>query len=64
MKNYPYSKTEKKLNKKRLSVFAILILWFIFVTPFVEETDWFFEITTQMIPLLTYEKQYGNNSKY
>lgn len=60
MKNYPYSKTEKKLNKKRLSVFAILILWFIFVTPFVEETDWFFEITTQMIPLLTYEKQYGN----
>lgn len=60
MKNYPYSKTEKKLNKKRLFVFAILILWFTFATPFVEETDWFLKITAQMIPLLTYEKQYGN----
>ena len=60
MKNYPYSKIEKKLNKKRLFVFAILILWFTFATPFVEETDWFLKITAQMIPLLTYEKQYGN----
>lgn len=60
MKNYPYFKIEKKLNKKRLFVFATLILWFTFVTPFAEKTDWFLKITAQIIPLLTYEKQYGN----
>lgn len=65
MKNYPYSQTEKKLNKKRLSVFAVFVIWFTFMTPFVDESDWLLRITAQMIPLLTYEKQYGNpNTNY
>ncbi len=65
MKNYPYSKTEKKLNKKRLSVFAVFVIWFTFMTPVVDESDWLLRITAQMIPLLTYEKQYGNpNTNY
>lgn len=65
MKNYPYSQKEKKLNKKRLFVFAVFVVWFTFMTPFVNESDWLLRVTAQMIPLLTYEKQYGNpNTNY
>lgn len=60
MKNNPYSSIEKKLNKKRLFVLGILILWLTFMMPFSSESDWLLRATAQMIPLLTYEKQYGN----
>lgn len=60
MKNNPYSSIERKLNKKRLFVLGILVLWLTFMMPFSSESDWFLRTTAQMIPLLTYEKQYGN----
>lgn len=60
MKNYPYSQIEKKLNKKRLFVLAVLVLWLTIMTPFSNESDWFLTITAQILPLLTYEKQYGS----
>lgn len=60
MKKYHYSVSEKKLNRKRLAVLAIVTSWLLFKVPFTEESDWFLKITAQMVPLLTYEKQYGN----
>lgn len=60
MKNYKASGFEKKINKKRLAVIAIAIIWVLFMSPFSGESDWLLKTTAQMIPLLTFEKQYGN----
>lgn len=62
MKKYQYSDSAKKLNRKRLAALAVMILWLLFVAPFSNESDWFLRATAQMIPLLTFEKQYGNPS--
>ena len=60
MKNYSYLKKEKNLNKKRLIAFAVVIVFITYCVPFSDEGDIFFMMTSQMIPLLTYEKEYGN----
>jgi len=60
MKKYQYSDSAKKLNRKRLAAFAVMILWLLLMAPFSNESDWFFRATAQLIPLLTFEKQYGN----
>lgn len=59
MKKYQYSGHIKKSNKKRFAVLAILILWFL-CSPSEENEDIFLRMTAQMIPLLTYEQEYGN----
>lgn len=41
---------------------AVMILWFLFMDPFSKESDWFLRVTAQMIPLLTFETQYGTPS--
>lgn len=60
MRTYQYSEFDKKLNKKRLVALAILIIWTLFRSKTVGNSDWLLRLTEQMIPLLTYEKQYGN----
>lgn len=60
MRNYRYAVVEKKLNRKRLAVLAIVILWLLCKVPFTKEEDWLMKITAQMVPLLTYEEEYGN----
>jgi stage II sporulation protein P len=59
MKKYQYSGNIKKSNKKRFAVLALLILWFLCFPP-EEDEDIFLKMTAQMIPLLTYEQEYGN----
>lgn len=59
MKKYQYSGNIKKSNKKRFAVLALLILWFLCFPP-EENEDIFLKMTAQMIPLLTYEQEYGN----
>ena len=51
-----------KLNKKKKVAFVIIMLWLLSVVPSDEKEDWFIKVTEQMIPVLTYEKQYGNPS--
>lgn len=60
MKKYQYDVLERKLNKKRLAVLAIVISWLLCKVPFTKEDDWLMKVTAQMVPLLTYEAQYGN----
>lgn len=59
MKKYQYSGNIKKSNKKRFAVLALFILWFLCFPP-EENEDIFLKMTAQMIPLLTYEQEYGN----
>lgn len=59
MKKYQYSGNIKKSNKKRFAVLALLILCFLCFPP-EEDEDIFLKMTAQMIPLLTYEQEYGN----
>ncbi len=59
MKKYQYSGNIKKSNKKRFAVLALLVLWFLCFPP-EEDEDIFLKMTAQMIPLLTYEQEYGN----
>lgn len=59
MKKYQYSGNIKKSNKKRFAVLALLVLWFLCFPP-EENEDIFLKMTAQMIPLLTYEQEYGN----
>lgn len=59
MKKYQYSGNIKKSNKKRFAVLALFILWFLCFPP-EEDEDIFLKMTAQMIPLLTYEQEYGN----
>lgn len=59
MKKYQYSANIKKSNKKRFAVLALFILWFLCFPP-EENEDIFLKMTAQMIPLLTYEQEYGN----
>ncbi len=58
MKNYQYSES-RKVNKPRIVIFIILLGWFLLKKPS-EEKDIFFEVTSQMVPLLTYGQEYGN----
>jgi len=58
MKKYRYSET-KKLNKPKIAVCILLLGWFLLNEPS-EEKDIFFEVTSQMVPLLTYGQEYGN----
>lgn len=60
MKKYQYPGLERKLNKKRLVALVILIMWMLCLSPVAGEVDWLLKMTVQMIPLLTFEKQYGN----
>lgn len=59
MKKYQYSGNIKKSNKKRFAVLALIVLWFL-CFPVENNEDIFLRMTAQMIPLLTYEQQYGN----
>ncbi|MBR1865031.1 MAG: hypothetical protein IJ801_00835 [Lachnospiraceae bacterium] len=60
MKKYQYSERNRKLNKKRLAALAILLLGFSGRSSATGETDWFFAATAQMVPLLAFERQYGD----
>lgn len=58
MKKNQYSEIGK-LNKPRIAVCILLLVWLLVKEP-MEEKDIFFEMTSQMVPLLTYEQEYGN----
>lgn len=58
MKKNKYMETGK-LNKSRVVVCILLLVWLMVKEP-TEEKDIFFEATSQMVPLLTYEQEYGN----
>lgn len=60
MKNNPYG-NKKKLNKKGLCMIVVL-LWIAVKTPTTNFENLALMITTQMIPVLTYEKLYGNGN--
>lgn len=47
-----------KLNKTRVVVCILLLLWLVMKEP-VGKKDIFHEATSQMVPLLTYEQEYG-----
>lgn len=59
MKKYRYSESRKKINKPRIAVCIVLLAWLLVKEPG-EKKDIFFEVTSQMVPLLTYEQEYGN----
>ena len=58
MKEYSYS-PNKKSNKKRQVVSAIIVIWLLMHPSSFYEVDWYERLAEQMIPLLTYEQQYG-----
>ena len=58
MKKYNYSES-RKLNKPRIVVCILLLGCFLLQKPG-EEKDIFFEVTSQMVQLLTYGQEYGN----
>ena len=60
MKKNMYTK-KNQLNKSRATV-CILILFALCMQYPTKEKDIFFELTTQMVPLLTYEQEYGNDN--
>lgn len=60
MKQHQYSERNRKLNKKRLAALAVLLLGCSGRSSTAGETDWFFVATAQMVPLLAFERQYGN----
>ncbi|MGN0155434.1 MAG: stage II sporulation protein P [Lachnospiraceae bacterium] len=63
MKNYQYPGSVKKLNKKRLAVGVLLLMALLVAEPFQDKEEFFFRITAHFIPLLTFEKEYGNEEK-
>lgn len=48
-----------KLNRPRIAVCILLVAWLLVKEP-TKEKEIFFEMTSQMVPLLTYEQEYGN----
>ncbi len=48
-----------QLNKPRIAVCILLLGWLLIKEPF-SKNDILFEIHSQMLPLLTYEQEYGN----
>ncbi len=58
MKDNHYSK-KRKLNKSRIAVCILFLLWLFEKKAFNKE-DAFFEMTSHMVPLLTYEQEYGD----
>lgn len=58
MKEYSYSQ-KKKSNKKRQVVSAIIVIWLLMHPSSFYGVDWYERLAEQMIPLLTYEQQYG-----
>lgn len=58
MKNYSYSEN-KKSNKKRQVVLLIVVIWILMHPSGLHKTDWYERLAEQMLPLLTYEQQYG-----
>jgi stage II sporulation protein P len=73
MKKYSHEKSCRQLNrgqlglsknkkrKKRLFVLSLLICWLAFKPPVTGGEDWKFQLVNQVLPLLTYEQQYGNS---
>jgi stage II sporulation protein P len=73
MKKYSHEKSCRQLNrgqlgssknkkrKKRLFVLSLLICWLAFKPPVTGGEDWKFQLINQVLPLLTYEQQYGNS---
>ncbi|MBE5941299.1 MAG: stage II sporulation protein P [Lachnospiraceae bacterium] len=59
MKKYMYTK-KNQLNKSRATVCVMILLVLCMQYPH-KEKDIFFELTTQMVPLLTYEQEYGSD---
>ena len=59
MKNYLHAIQYQKLNKKRMFCAVLLVLWMMVMPSLKEEGDIFYKMTTQMLPLLTYEREYG-----
>ncbi len=51
---------KEKLNKKKKVAFVVIMLWILSVMPSFEKEDWFLGVTGQMIPILAYEKEFGN----
>ncbi len=58
MKKNKYMETGK-LNKSRVVVCILLLLWLMMKEP-IGKKDIFFEATSQLVPLLTYEQEYGS----
>lgn len=50
---------KRQLNKPRIAVCILLLGWLLVKEPF-NQSDVIFEIHSQMLPLLTYEQEYGN----
>lgn len=61
MKKTQYYKFGKKLNKKRYIILLMITIWAFFQVSLFSERDYFFELTKQFIPVLTYEKEYGSS---
>ncbi|MCM1157101.1 MAG: stage II sporulation protein P [Bacteroidales bacterium] len=60
MKNNDYSGFRQKLNKRRLIGTAVLLIWLLSLSPLSKKEDWLLSATAQMVPLLTFEAEYGN----
>ena len=56
MKQHKYMETGK-LNKSRVVVCILLLAWLMVKEP-TKEKDIFFEVTSHMVPLLTYEQEF------
>ncbi|MDE5778716.1 MAG: stage II sporulation protein P [Lachnospiraceae bacterium] len=54
-KSYGY----KKIKRKRLLPLIVVLFFLSFMRPVQASKDWFFYGTSQVIPLLTYEREYG-----
>ncbi len=57
MRKNKYAETGK-LNKSRVVVCILLLIWLMLKEP-IEKKDIFNEATSQMVPLLTYEQEFG-----
>lgn len=60
MKKYHSSGYRKKSNNKRRAVALIICFLWLLHLPIDNSSDIYFAMTAQMLPLLTYEQEYGN----
>ena len=48
-----------RLNRKRMIWLAVLLLWMFCMPVFKGDGDWFYKVTSQLLPLVTYEQEHG-----
>lgn len=60
MKNNHYNRWNNKLNKKNRWILILIVIFLLGRIMYIERVDFLFEMTKQFIPLLTYEKECGN----